>query len=361
MPSPNRIILCAAGGGKTSRIVKEALAETDSRTAILTYTRNNEKEIEKKVYECVPVIPERIEVMTWFRFLLREMARPYRPALHDQRIDGFVWVEGRSVPYTAETNTSKHYFADHRDIYQDKIAKFICRCDQATGGAVIRRLAARFDHIFIDEVQDMAGYDLDILESILKAGIKLSLVGDHRQGTYSTNNAAKNKGFARFAIVDKFEQWHKAGLANLSRELHTHRCNQAIADIGDGFFPFEPKTKSLNQSVTGHDGVFTISKRDVPDYVRRFSPQVLRLDRKTDCGQLPALNFGESKGMTFDRILIFPHVSGSKWLSTGSLKHIEKSAAKMYVGATRARYSLAFVFDGVTRLAGVQGFLSNRD
>jgi len=30
------------------------------------------------VYEHAPVIPSRVEVMTWFVFLLRELARPYR-------------------------------------------------------------------------------------------------------------------------------------------------------------------------------------------------------------------------------------------------------------------------------------------
>lgn len=43
----------------------------------MTYTRNNEKEIERKFYEHGPAIPPNIEVMTWFGFLLRELARPY--------------------------------------------------------------------------------------------------------------------------------------------------------------------------------------------------------------------------------------------------------------------------------------------
>jgi len=356
VPSASRIIMCAAGGGKTTRIVGQAVAETTSRSAVVTYTRNNEKEIERKFYEHVPAIPSRIEVMTWFTFLLREMARPYRRVLHNHRIDGFQWVEGRSVPYVPESNTAAHYFADGRNIYSDKISKFICECDRLTAGAVMRRLAHRFDHIFIDEIQDMAGYDLDVLELILKSGIKLSLVGDHRQATLRTNQAKKNTAFAGINIIKKFQQWHTCGLAVLSYEQHTHRCQQDIACLGDSFFPKEPATESLNTTTTGHDGVFIVPTGMVADYVRQFTPQVLRLDKKTPCDNLAAMNFGESKGLTFDRVLIFPHGLGKKWLETGGLKHVEKSVAKMYVGATRARHSLAFVFDGVAKIPGAKAY-----
>jgi DNA helicase-2/ATP-dependent DNA helicase PcrA len=346
--------MCAAGGGKTTRIVCDAMAEMKSRVAMVTYTRSNEKEIARKFYGFGPVIPAHIEVMTWFTFLLRELARPYRRVLHNKRIDGLCWEEGRSVPYVPESNTAAHYFAAGRYVYSDKISKFICECNRRSGSAVMNRLAQRFDHIFIDEIQDMAGYDLELLELILKAGIRLTMVGDHRQATFRTNQAKKNEAFAGFNIVKKFKQWDNGGLVVLSYEQHTYRCHQDIASLGDGFFPNEPPTKSLHAMTTGHDGVFVVSTRQVAAYLETFAPQVLRLDKKTPCRGLPAMNFGDSKGLQFDRVLIFPHGLGKKWLDTGNLTHIEKSAAKMYVGATRARYSLAFVFDGVARIPGAK-------
>ena len=92
-------------------------------------------------------------------------------------------------------------------------------------------------------------------------------------------------------------------------------------------------------------------------YVARFRPQVLRLDRKTDCEDRPALNFGDSKGMTFDRVLIYPHKSGQSWLKSGDYKHVAGSVAKLYVGVTRARHSVAFVHDGVLALKGAIPFV----
>jgi DNA helicase-2/ATP-dependent DNA helicase PcrA len=60
------------------------------------------------------------------------------------------------------------------------------------------------------------------------------------------------------------------------------------------------------------------------------------------------MNFGESKGLTFERVLIYPHGPARSWLALDVISHVEKSATKMYVAITRAKYSVAFVFDGKT-------------
>jgi DNA helicase-2/ATP-dependent DNA helicase PcrA len=327
-------------------VVDQALARNEGTTALITYTRNNVREIQLKVYERVRAIPSHIEVLSWYTFLLRELARPYRSAMHKCRIDGIHWFEGKSAPYIPEAKTNQHYFIDGKRIYSDKIAKFICHCDRLSDGAVMRRLKQRFSQIIIDEVQDMAGYDLDLLELMLKAGVQVSLAGDHRQSILETNQSPKNKKFRGPAIINKFELWKKQGLVAIDYETHTYRCNQAIADLGDGFFPNEPKTASLNDNLTGHDGVFLVAAADVGEYVKLFAPKVLRYSKATKCDPYEAMNFGESKGQTFDRVLIYPHGPANKWLVSGDINPVAKSAAKMYVAVTRARYSVAFVFDG---------------
>jgi DNA helicase-2/ATP-dependent DNA helicase PcrA len=356
MPSLSRTVICAAGGGKTTRIVDQAIAEQEQRALLVTYTRNNEEEIRRRIYERCPVVPAHIEVMTWFGFLLRELARPYRRTLHDRRIDGLHFVKGRSALRVSASRIDLHYFAQGTHIYSDKISKFVCECDRRSGGAVMRRLAQRFDHIYIDEIQDVAGYDIDLIELMLKAGIRLTMVGDHRQATFSTNNSNKNAIFNGIRIIDKFRAWDRVGLAKIGYEQHTHRCHQDIADLGDSLFVDEPATKSLNTATTGHDGVFTVGADQVDAYIAAFTPQVLRLDMRTNCRGMSAMNFGESKGLTFDRVLIFPHQLAKKWLTTGSISHIEGSLPKIYVGITRARYSLAFVHDGVVKITGARRF-----
>jgi DNA helicase II / ATP-dependent DNA helicase PcrA len=292
-------------------------------------------------------------VWSWYTFLLREMARPYQKSLFNGRIAGIFWTEGRSETFANATQIDRYYFHGSKTIYSDKLARFVSECDKASGGAVVKRLEQRFDRLYIDEIQDMAGWDFELIELLLRSKISIMLVGDHRQATFRTNNAAKNSGYGGVKIIKKFHEWDKAGLCHLTYEVETHRCNQQIADVADSFFPQEPKTKSLNAKATGHDGVFVVSAADVAAYVEKLQPQVLRLDVKTDCHGYPALNFGESKGLTFERVLIFPHKLGRKWLSTGEVTHVEKSAARMYVGVSRARYSVAFVHEGPTKVMGI--------
>ena len=272
----------------------------------------------------------------------------------DRRIDGLHWVEGRSVTFIGRNKTIPFFISNGAEIYSDKIARFIIECNNMTNGAVIARLQDRFQTIHIDEIQDMAGYDLELLELILRSKINLVMVGDHRQATYKTNNAAKNgKKYGGAAIITKFREWEKSGLAVLSYDQKTHRCHQLIADLADSFYPAEPKTVSMNGEVTDHDGVFLVSAQSVPAYTEKYKPQILRLDRRTQCDGCTAMNFGESKGMTFSRVMIFPHGKGRKWLASGNYDHVKDSAAKMYVGVTRARYSVAFVFDDQSRVPGL--------
>ncbi len=346
----NEVIIAAAGGGKTTSLTRRARAHQFGMVAVITYTTNNMQEINAKFLESHPALPTHAEVWSWYRFLLHEMARPYQLALLDRRIDGLQFVEGRSAPYVPRNKTIKFFLSDGAQIYSDKIARFVIECNRETSGAVIARLEDRFDTIFIDEIQDMAGYDLDLLELILRSKIELVMVGDHRQATYRTNNAAKNSAYAGANIIAKFREWEKRGLVTLLYVQETHRCHQRIASLADSFYPAEAKTISKNEVVTGHDGVFLVSAEAVGAYMEKYRPQVLRLDRKTHCHGCVAMNFGESKGMTFDRVLIFPHGKGQKWLASGDYDYVKESAAKMYVGITRARHSVAFVFNGPSKI-----------
>ena len=47
----NKLIIAAAGSGKTTHLVNEALKVKDGKVLITTYTEANEKEIIKKFYK----------------------------------------------------------------------------------------------------------------------------------------------------------------------------------------------------------------------------------------------------------------------------------------------------------------------
>jgi hypothetical protein len=91
------------------------------------------------------------------------------------------------------------------------------------------------------------------------------------------------------------------------------------------------------------DGVFKVCEQGLKYYIDTYNPKILRDSRKTDTKNLPALNFGLSKGQTFERVLIFPNgpiKANLKDRDASRLK--DKTKAIFYVGLTRAMHSVVF-------------------
>jgi len=213
---------------------------------------------------------------------------------------------------------------------------------------MIKRLEKIYDHIFIDETQDLAGYDFDLLELLLESKIKVTLVGDPRQATYFTNNSPKYKKFKGKNIIDLFKLWESDGKCAIEYRNKCFRCNSKICDFADLLYPDMPPTKSYNTDKTGHDGIFVIRQNELGRYISDYKPAILKYDKRTNTEGQWSMNFGLSKGLTFDRVLIFPNGPIKKFLKDKNIKHVEDSKAKFYVALTRAKYSVTFVFDELT-------------
>lgn len=347
MPSPNgHIVLASAGSGKTTWIAGEVRDRPAERALIATYTTTNSGRVEERFWKEAGRLPEWARVRTWFTFLLEDLVRPYQNSTGwNTRVAGIHLAAGISAKRVPATNWT-YWFDSAGCVYNDKISAFAIRCDNESDGAVLRRLARLYDRIYIDEVQDMAGPDLDLIERILKAGIRVTMVGDPRQGTYSTNMSRRNAKFRGEGIADKFKEWEKLALCVIEKHSHSFRCRPEICRMADHFFPDYPRIESRNEEVTHHDGVFLVRPERVSHYIASHRPAVLRWDRREKCLGFDATNFGESKGQEYERVLIFPTGPIRKWIASGDTSHVQDSVAKLYVAVTRARQSVGFVYDG---------------
>ena len=329
------------------RLVKESLASRDRRIAIVTYTNNNTREIIRRFGALNSGVPKHVDVVTWFGFLLRECARPYQRSKYaEKRIESFRFVNEQSAKYTPEADTRRHYFEGDKLIYSDKIAKFVVECEEKSQQSVTARLGQRYTDLFIDEFQDLAGWDLEVIEMLLRSGVRITLVGDPRQHIYSTNPSQKNSQYLGIKVVDLVGKWERDGLCTRESMSGTYRCNQAICDFANGLWPGMDAMEPRTNVTTDHDGVFLVAEDMVEEYVHRFSPQVLRYDKRAKSYGCEALNFGIAKGLQFKRVLIVPTAPIKKYLNTGDLKHLKKPKEKMHVAVTRAKHSVAFVYDG---------------
>lgn len=353
----NKLIIAAAGSGKTNYLLEQALSDSEASILITTFTENNEEEIRKRFFEKNGCIPKNVTVQTWFTVLLQHGVRPYQSCLYEPDITGMILVSGQSglkyknrqgvpVYYKEDTEFESHYFSRERKIYSDKIAKFVCKCNEKSGNAIIKRLEQIYTHIFIDEVQDLAGYDLEFLKLLFNSKIETQLVGDPRQGTYSTNNSSKNNKFKKSAIISFFED----NSINIDKDEQSltinYRCVQPICDLSNALFPKLQKTESGNDNSSNHDGVFLVKPQDLVCYLEKYKPMLLRHDKRTttpDGHQV--LNFGESKGLSFNRVLIYPTGSIKKWIFDQNSELPSTSRSKLYVAITRAKQSVAFVYN----------------
>lgn len=368
----NKLIIAAAGSGKTTFLIEEALKQKGGKILITTYTQANEAEIRKKIIEKNKCIPENVTVQTWFSFLLQHGVRPFQGVLFEKKIKGLILVNSQSglkgytkfkqpIYFGEETEFEKHYFSNSLKIYSDKLSKFVFRCNEKSNGNVIDRISRIYSHIFIDEVQDLAGYDLELLKLFFNCSSTILLVGDPRQGTYSTNSAPKNKKFKKANIVNFFTDQ----IDNLTKDdtslMTNYRCNKPICDLSNKLFPNFQATTSGNETLTEHNGVFFIKELDIENYLQKFEPVQLRDTKRTSVNEnYRVMNFGESKGLSFDRILIYPTKPFLDWLKDSNTQLAETSRSKLYVALTRARHSVAIICKSNLNIDGIQNYDANR-
>jgi DNA helicase II / ATP-dependent DNA helicase PcrA len=338
--SRNRAIIAAAGARKTQLIIDEAIAAAPRRVLITTYTNENLRQIERRILARSGVIPDHISLTGWFKFLLNDGVRPYQAAIFNKVgfVKGLNFLADR--PRYTRRDDPRYFLDTNKDVWRDAMADLVCRIEEMSGGAVTRRLAGMYDHIFIDEVQDLVGYDLEILDLLFSAPFRVTAVGDPRQHLYSTNNAQKNKKYRGAGIVHWLDE--RSGICVREDRSVSYRCNQDICEFASALFPDYPSIDAAEDVKTGYDGIQTISRFDVLDFAAEYRPQVLRNDRRTDTQGLDAMNFGVSKGSTFNRILIFPTRPMKSYLDNRDPSKLKRPES-LYVAVTRARHSVTFV------------------
>lgn len=336
----NKVIIAAAGSGKTTYIVNEALKNAPKKTLIVTYTNKNREEIEKKIIALYGYIPNHMVVKSWYTFLLSDLIRPYQNFVYGERIEGVYFPTYSINRYAPKSNIKAYFLNAKNEVNKDRLSELAELIAQKSEYKNITRISELYDYIFIDEVQDMAGFDLEIFNYLMYSPINSLFVGDIRQATYSTNNAVKNKRYKGINIIHYFME--RTEICEVDQSLNiSHRCNQMLCDFADGLFEGMASTVSTNEERTGHDGVFIVHPNTVEEYIERYNPQCLRYNAKTNLPK--AINFGDSKGLTFDRVLIKPTVKMEKYLRTGELDLDETTLAKFYVALTRAKYSVGII------------------
>jgi len=370
--SDNRLVIASAGSGKTTQIVNEALSISEGNVLITTYTQANEKEIKKKIIQKKKAIPVNITIQTWFSFLIQHGVKPYQGALNEvmfnEDVRGLNLVSelsGKKVNadgepilvygqprFWGERHFKLHYFDSGWKIYSDKLTKFAIKVNGETDNEVFERICRIYSHIFIDEVQDLAGHDLEVIKLLFKSDSEVLLVGDPRQVTYLTHLERKHSKYSdgriKEFILEKCKSLIEDGIDEESLKF-SHRNNEMVCKYSSQLYPDFPESEPCEcckREDTGHDGIFFVRPDDVESYLDTFKPMQLRWSNAVATNSnYSVMNFGESKGLTFDRVLIYPTSTMISWIEDHSKELAGETRAKFYVGLTRAKHSIAIIYD----------------
>lgn len=343
----NIVIMAAAGAGKTHDICKEVIENaktTNKKILITTYTNKGIESIEKEYKkQNNGVIDKNVVILSWFQFLLRELVKTYQSSILNKiniinSIDfnhqyGYINFNSRGTP--------KHYMLTN-NILSNTVSEFVIDSNIKSNNKVIQRLGEIYSHIYIDEIQDLAGEDIEILNLLFNSKIQIQCVGDVKQSTYTTYNAKKNKKITGIHLIDFFKELERKGIITLLFNNKTRRFGREICEFSNSICNDKNnRIESDKIYKEENQGVYLLDKKDFENYFKIYKPTILKFDAKTKI-DYDSLNFGQCKGMTFDRVAIFPNKKYKEFLQNGTSLD---SSCKYYVSATRARYSIVFVVE----------------
>jgi hypothetical protein len=221
-----RVILAVAGSGKTTHIVNELTSNT--RTLLITYTDNNLKNLRTKILRKFGYFPENISLYSYFTFLYSFCFKPF--LWRATRAKGINWNIPPTGTLRLRRDNKKFYFDKHNRLYYNRIAKLL----EVEGvlGFVNQRVEKYFDNLFIDEIQDFAGHDFNLLRSIAKSRVNLLFVGDFYQHTFDTSrDGVINKNLYDDLTAYQIKLKQMGLVIDLDTLSKSHRCSPTVCSF----------------------------------------------------------------------------------------------------------------------------------
>lgn len=354
----NTAKMSAAGSGKTWDICHDALKaikNNNKRVLILSFTNRSIESARNEIRkQNEGVLHPQVVVKTWYSFLLSDMIKPYQAGITGGRINHIKSVDFSEQFGQVNRNkagTYPRYINSGRNVRSNQASELAVLINQRSHGMSIKRLEEIYSNIYFDEIQDLVGYDIDLLRLLMESNIAITCCGDSKQATFTTHVAKKNKKQTGKNIWLFFSELEANGLVQIERKLASRRFNWDICCFANAIYPAGNAITTIMEETTEHDGVFLIDETDVDVYNKYFCPQILRFNAHTKI-EWPCLNFGECKGETFDRVLIYPNGKLNDFILKSKALDCPE---KYYVGVTRPKYSIAFAMKKLPiRLSGYE-------
>lgn len=327
-----RVVFAVAGSGKTSLIINGL--DENARALIVTYTEKNTANLKEKVINKFGYIPCGIKIYTYYKFLYSFCFKPILG--HKAPSKGISW---EVPPRFAKKDSLHHYFDKNGRLYGSRIAKLIME----TGSLpeLIARIEKYFDRVCIDEVQDFAGNDFNLLCGLNEASVQQLLVGDFFQHTFDTSRDGNVNGKLHNDYSSYKSRFMEAGfVVDTDLLSNSFRCSPTVCE-------FVSKQLGINISSHREDEtqVSLIECREHADQLYA-SRETVKLFYQASAKYVGFTeNWGATKGQDcYDDVCV---VLNSKTFTLFQKSELHKLAPqtknKLYVACTRAKRNLYFV------------------
>lgn len=329
------IILAVAGSGKTSLIVDKL--NLDEKFLLITYTINNTKNLKGSIIKKFGYFPENITLYSYYNFLYSFCFRPFLG--YKIKSKGIFWDFTPNFTNRLPLNNILRYKTKNGRLYHNRIAKLLKQREVL--GDINLRLTKYYNHLFIDEIQDFAGHDFNLLKDIAESDINIMLVGDFYQHTFDTSrdgntNAKLHSEYNKYQkIFENFNIKPNTEYLNKSYRCTSNVCEFISTQIGIAI----ESHKEIGSNVLFIDDKDEIEKIYNDETIVKL---FYRENYKYDCF---SRNWGDCKGENHyhDVCVILNKTTMDNYIKgkLSELKPVTKN--KLYVACSRANNHLYLI------------------
>ncbi|EPL16052.1 AAA family ATPase [Pseudomonas sp. CF161] len=331
-----RVIFAVAGSGKTTEVISRL--SLDKRALIVTYTENNYEHLRNKVIKKFGYMPRNITVLTYFAFL---HGFCYRPLLQSKLSTNGLYF--KQPPDSAPRARDKlaHYRHRSGKLYYNRLAKLLEQTNAHPD--VIARLERFYDNMFVDEVQDFAGNDFNLLIALSKANVEMLLVGDFYQHTFDTSRDGNINCSLHDDIVKYEKRFQAAGFTVDKTSLgKSWRCGTTVCDFIRANLNID-----IHAQADRHTEIINVETQAVADQLHA-DPNIVKLFYQTHHQYgCHSKNWGASKGLDhYNDVCIVMGTTHWNHYQNGKLHEVKpQTKNKLYVACSRARGNLYLVHE----------------
>ncbi len=330
-----RVIFAVAGSGKTTYLINQL--DEEKRVILVTYTNTNAHNLRNGIINKFGYIPDNIKLFTYYTFLY---CFCYKPFLHSKHKTKGINFEQNYNKY-AKSNSREYYIDTFDRLYSSRISKLLIEAKEYQN--LISRISKYFDYLFIDEIQDFAGNDFNLLKYIATANINHIYVGDFFQHTFDTSRDGNvNKGLHN-DLKKYINEFELMGLTPDNTTLSkSYRCSPSTCQFitNNLGIIIESHRTELTNIVFIEDRVNEIEIINDSSIVKLFYKE----HYKFDCF---SRNWGDSKGEDkyFD-VCIVLNKTTMDYYQRGRLNELPSTSRnKLYVAITRAKNNVYLIPD----------------